>query len=480
MEHPSLCVPDEFSRYQLLKKSAVHRWKTQNSGDQGSKSDESFKRTTAPNRKMSSFFGNIFATSPSTALVQQTPMRKDRYGETASIQSPTVPSSLRGSVTSFESSAFSNASYNPTPANGGTNILSRLVNLYGQEYLQRTDTLRDEDSLILHMFETGITYTYMPFSHLERVKQDRIVSDAAVLNSFWLQAELINRFTTPFQQAGGEGLPAGLGAFRFSVRFGDVWGWVMENVGALERGAGEKVVSVSEPIKCAGVDYRVLLSVEVDDRFKGVGDAKSGVARQKGVRPPSLFRMNRSKSLDDLKGDGDGGAAAGVGKLDALEADLLTRKFVLKATLQRNRVHGMMSGVASPNSGRQQQRQSVAPPIAYTIFAVDTSSFVNGVSLVQKPVTSCDFDGTGFVNCFAVPKGAEVGIGLSTGTAGSERAGGGASKAMKQFCDNFKIRASGSPNAGGRCESRVVVTGANGADGGRDLWLVVNIDLFSS
>ncbi|KAI9350688.1 hypothetical protein BDR26DRAFT_851339 [Obelidium mucronatum] len=393
IESPMLAVPDEFSRYQLLKKAAAYRWRKATTG---SATDDGIKRvSTIGNKKMTAFFGSLFSASSSSLPSSPSASNIKQNLDTASIHSTRIPSSLRGSVASFESSVFGSIcgggqSHNHSGPPAPTSYLSRLVNLYGQEYLKTNElsAFRDEETLVLQMFETGIIYTYMSFAQLEKVKADRIVSDTAVLNSFWMQAELINRFTTPFQQIGSGGLsngfPGVVGPFRFSVCLKGLYGFVMDNLEAV--GKGEKCVVASEGVKCAGIDYRVLVAVEVNEKYekKEMDDVppRSGISK-----PPSLFQMNRSKSLDDLKaGKGvHGGGEYGI--FQGVEDDLVSRKFVLKATLQRNRAHGM-----SGNSGSQQQRSAnPTPPISYSIYLLDPSTFVNGVTLVQQPVTNVRF-----------------------------------------------------------------------------------------
>ncbi|KAJ3031947.1 UNVERIFIED_CONTAM: hypothetical protein HDU68_010027 [Siphonaria sp. JEL0065] len=520
IDSPSLAVHDEFTRYQLLKRAAVYRWRKISSCPSTTEDGSGIKRvTTIGNKKMSAFFGSLFTTNstPSSPI----PMKCDEKWkqqhstgqEASSTHSPKVPNSLRGSVASFESSVFSSVYGGPSNNNNNgvpqsTSCLSRLVNLYSQEYLKTNDSSpRDEEILILHMFETSIVYTYMSFAQLEKVKADKIVSDSAVLNSFWMQAELINRFTTPFQQiGGGGGFPGVVGPFRFSVCVKGLYGFVMDHMEGISK--GEKCVVASEGVKCAGIDYRVLVAVEVDEKYeRKEGDLGSSSTVMS--KPPSLFRMNRSKSLDDLKQkSGAGGKDGGV--LQGLEDDLVSRKFLLKATLQRNRTHGVYGGNGGSSQGGASQRVgNAAPPISYSIYLSDASNFNNGATLVQKPVTMCDFDGTGFVKGFSVPKSGNscsadgasktnnsavvsttaaahpknlIGTSASMSRMGSQTSI--LQEKLKKVRDSFTSRASTtSVNSGSISRKnhglRVSGAGSSGKDG-EGIWLAVNIKLFEN
>ncbi|KAJ3284896.1 hypothetical protein HDU79_007758 [Rhizoclosmatium sp. JEL0117] len=466
IESPFLCVPDEFSRYQLLKRAAIYRWRK--SYMSVSSTEESSKRgLQLPAKKMSTFFNSLFTNTTGS------PSKCDPSPSIAT-NSPQIPSSLRGSVASFESSIFGSVAPSTTSPHlhpSTTSILSRLVNLYGQEYLRvAADASRDEETCTLSLFESAIVYTYMPFAHLERVKQDRIVSDSAVLTSFWIQAELINRFTTPFQNGSGSGLS--LGPFRFSVRFPGVVGWVLDNLEAVER--GEKVVTAGTGVKCAGVDYRVLLTVEIDEKYQkdSQGDKGNAGVSKVGMQPPSLFRMNRSKSLDDLKG-----RTVDLQELKkGIEEDLLTKKYILKATLQRNRTAHGMSAVSSPSGPSQRSSQVSPQPISYAIYAFDPQAFQNGTSLVQKPVTTCEFDGTGYIKGFAVPKGSGSSPRISTHSMSRTAS---QTSLMKQMRDTFKIRSSKGRHSGSLVRKTPMMGYSRSSDA-EDLWLTVSILLFSS
>jgi hypothetical protein len=91
------------------------------------------------------------------------------------------------------------------------------------------------------IFEKCPVYTYMTFPQLETVKNDGIVPSSTVLSSYWLQAELA---TNP---------SIGIPKFRFACKFLDV------STHFLEDGAPDMY---SEPVSCAGIQYRILISRE--------------------------------------------------------------------------------------------------------------------------------------------------------------------------------------------------------------------------
>ncbi|ORY41882.1 hypothetical protein BCR33DRAFT_767263 [Rhizoclosmatium globosum] len=446
IESPFLCVPDEFSRYQLLKRAAIYRWRK--SYMSVSSTEESSKRgLQLPAKKMSTFFNSLFTNTTGS------PSKCDPSPSIAT-NSPQIPSSLRGSVASFESSIFGSVAPSTTSPHlhpSTTSILSRLVNLYGQEYLRvAADASRDEETCTLSLFESAIVYTYMPFAHLERVKQDRIVSDSAVLTSFWIQAELINRFTTPFQTEVEVG-------FRWD-RFGFLFGfrelldgcWI---IWKLLRGV-----------------RRLLLREQYQKDSQG-DKGNAGVSKV-GMQPPSLFRMNRSKSLDDLKG-----RTVDLQELKkGIEEDLLTKKYILKATLQRNRTAHGMSAVSSPSGPSQRSSQVSPQPISYAIYAFDPQAFQNGTSLVQKPITTCEFDGTGYIKGFAVPKGSGSSTRISTHSMSRTAS---QTSLMKQMRDTFKIRSSKGRHSGSLVRKTPMMGHSRSSDA-EDLWLTVSINLFSS
>ncbi|KAI8612030.1 hypothetical protein BC830DRAFT_1138640 [Chytriomyces sp. MP71] len=527
VENNALCLPDEFTRYQFLKGASVARWKhTQQISDEAS---STIKRSTATKRA-SGFFGSLFNQnlqngSPSdvkNGIKVQLVGRKevDRLGSfnASGTASPQTANSFRGSIASFQSSIFSGTTslsnmqshhqnqlgQSPTHP-GGTTTLTRLVNLYGQDYLKSDMAASKEtDAAILHMFETSIIYTYMTFAQLERVKADRIVSDTAVLNSFWMQAELINRFTTPTfpgsTSTSGAALPSALGPFRFSAKFSGLQAFVIERADAIER--GEKVVVASEPIKCAGIDFRLLLSVEVGEKFRetSVATGEKRVSLATGTRhlqTPLLLNMNRSRSIDDLNPRANHLEMGILGQY--FEDSTRPRRFVLKASLQRSRMHSGGVTAATTPRGHQgaSQGQGQQQPIAFSIFAFNAAAFRRGVTLSQRPVTMCDFEGSGYAHEFGVPFAHNF---LDLGGGGEdESVGGGTEKRigkqksmyskMKVLGESLKMKVGGgNANAGGMVG---VVSGVAGMgalrkrvamvnDEGKDIWLAASICLFPS
>ncbi|KAJ3133671.1 hypothetical protein HK100_004218 [Physocladia obscura] len=450
VESPMLCVAGEFARYEILKRWAVARWRRTNSAAAVSAAAAVAAANLA--KRKSGFLSSMFGDQSRRDGVENTLQNNSVNGRpgigNGGTSSPTIAESLRESVMSFESSLFGGGGGSSARGGGpmgfaSTSILSRLVNLYGQDYLRTAGNdvaaiENNEPMTVLGLFESAIVYTYMTFVQLERVKADRIVSDASVLNSFWMQAELINRFTTPFQSNSGNNgssrsssssstingsLSAslsGLGAFRFAVKFSGLRDFVRNNFEAIDR--GEKVVLASEAIKCAGIDYRVLISVELDEKFRKnlVGHKQQQQKDQRVKR--RLFQLKKSKSMDDMKISTVSRSSVEMGVIaeqEQKEMDEFWSKYVLKATLQRNRIHGgvvgggngggfssLPSSQNAKNGGTHanQRQTNNAPPIAYTVHKFDTTNFTNGLTLLQEPVTTCGFDGTGFIKTFSLPK----------------------------------------------------------------------------
>ncbi|KAJ3240393.1 hypothetical protein HDU81_003792 [Chytriomyces hyalinus] len=599
VEADSLCIPDEFSRYLFLKNAAIARWKLQHDPQSQSTSEKDCftpKRASNLNKRASGFFGALFnQTSSSTGKgpgdAASRKSGEDKPDEESSFQSPQgsaslyLPGSYHGSLASFQSSsAFtssttsmsngfqkfggsSNSSVSNLSNAGNTmnriHAVTRLVNLYGQDFLRKrggsNENLsenamlqqQDKDATILQLFETAVVYTYMTFAQLERVKSDAIVSDTAVLNSFWMQAELINRFTTPYTSisvpTNPAVFPAPVGPFRFTVKFSGLQALALEKADAVERGE-RVVVAASEPVKCCGIDFRIILALEVGrDYASAINPAPSDaqyhrgqksqvstpVAKKQFIPPPSakkggggavatpakriqtpfLLNMNRSLSLDDLNART---SRMELGVVAPYLNDSVARvsRFVLKASLQRSRIHA--TGTApqpahgSGANGKQpmlQQNMAIAvkaPVMAFRLYAFDAGEVGHeGCNLDQvNPVTWCGFDGNGDSREFGVPFGCDFGgeeEGVDDNAGSVNNGGGGGGSRGKKEGDSgkgvhksvyskmkrgFKLRGLGSSS---RLTDAGSVGGVMGGmrrriDGlqgeGRDLFISASISLF--
>ncbi|KAJ3160411.1 hypothetical protein HDU86_000745 [Geranomyces michiganensis] len=282
----------------------------------------------------------------------------------------------------------------PAPAQQRTSIVHTR---YGPGSLPHSarDVATNEDTVMAGVFQTAIIYTHMTFPQLELVKADGIVPDAVVLESFWMQAELMSgraRDGAATEAAGGE--PRSFGKFRFCVPF--------RNVGEFFAGKGKGPteaetagpsslapaasnsggVLLSNLVVCAGLQYRVLLSVAEDHTSceDGGDDARHGAPGS-----PSVARSSRTKTP------------------------------LLRALLQRNRV-----GEAKRSRGDGQSSRTgpllPKPPISYRIFIFWRGDFLRSCGRVGRrtqwdrfvhPVTQCEFNGEGFVNGFAMPEADE-------------------------------------------------------------------------
>ncbi|KAJ3014336.1 hypothetical protein HKX48_005212 [Thoreauomyces humboldtii] len=269
-------------------------------------------------------------------------------------------------------------------AQSGPGASSSIVHThFGPGKLPPSANASPEDTVMAGIFQTAVVYTYMTFPQLEVVKKDGIVPDAVVLESFWMQAELMN---------GGAGLPAGgrgFGKFRFAVRFRDVAEYfqtcasggktqIREVVdvetaggpsGSGSTAAKKKKIMISESIVCAGLQYRVLLSLaeeEEGDELASPSPSTDG----RGSRPP------RSRPL-------------------------------LRALLQRNRLGEPKR--SRGNVGAAAAAAAVVnPSISYRICVFNPDDFASEArnedwKRFVEPVTKCDFDGNGFVRGFREP-----------------------------------------------------------------------------
>lgn len=91
------------------------------------------------------------------------------------------------------------------------------------------------------MFQTSINYTFMTFPQLESIKNDLIIPESKILQSYWLQTKLLTQKHSMIPP------------FRFSRTFRNI---------AASFESGESLFS--EPLACCGIQYRLLLSREGD------------------------------------------------------------------------------------------------------------------------------------------------------------------------------------------------------------------------
>ncbi|KAJ3387981.1 hypothetical protein HDU84_000372 [Entophlyctis sp. JEL0112] len=414
VDSPSLCVRVEFERYVLLRtvaraRTVALRSARPNLRTQWLGTDEPPRASSqrgAANSSAGGFFGMLLST-PVAAAAESAGFRSPR-------SSVAMSSRLQRSATVSSIATSSECVFPLDP-----DVQRRLGNLVGSGSSGFVDA-DDEALQTLQIFETALVYTFMTFEQLERVKQDGVVSDSAVLNSFWMQAELINRFTTPYKSGSSlindvaKGItdigPVG-GTFRFTATFSGLRAFIQSSFATLEK--GEKAIIASAVTKCAGIDYRVLISVELSSKTS----LESGPVqhRHQAMKKKISKVIRKTKSLDDLNGSSMSAGkdlsyecAKLVEQQEIKEINEFWERFVLKATLQRNRVHGNGGIANSPSGGggrknQNQQRQvNSAPPVSYSIFKFDGNC--SGMDNSLEPVTCCDFDGTGFVKTFAVPR----------------------------------------------------------------------------
>ncbi|TPX57469.1 hypothetical protein PhCBS80983_g03820 [Powellomyces hirtus] len=291
---------------------------------------------------------------------------------------------------------------------------------FGPGTLPPTAQASAEDTVMAGVFQTAIVYTYMTFPQLELVKKDGIVPDAVVLESFWMQAELMNGGNAGLGGLNGRGLPSlgrNFGKFRFAVEFRDIYDYFFgpsARSSSAGKGKGPSIypnaaedaernapkrkdIMISKSVVCAGLQYRVLLSIAKDEEE----DKENGPTGSEALSP------RRTEEPP-------------------------TGRPVLRALLQRNKIgeskRNRQSGDdKSSTSSAQKMRASASTPgpsISYRIFMFNRDDFMGrrgeGESAASTPreckpkgrnwdafvdpVTACDFDGDGFVRGFVVPE----------------------------------------------------------------------------
>ncbi|KAI8837589.1 hypothetical protein BC829DRAFT_404978 [Chytridium lagenaria] len=161
-----LAVTSEFERYELLKSIVLIRRRSMRNVVASMESGESTKRP-------SSLFGDYMELGSAV------------FGRLGGGAKRKVPDDVK--VGSSSSQEVPRPLGTPDMAQGlkaKNQAVSGLLNLYGALGGAQTDAELMEDNVIMSLFDTGIRYTYMSFTDLEKVKGDKI--------SFWMQAEMTN------------------------------------------------------------------------------------------------------------------------------------------------------------------------------------------------------------------------------------------------------------------------------------------------
>ena len=191
-----------------------------------------------------------------------------------------------------------------------------------------------QDGSRMMILKSSINYVHMSFEDLSICRNDQLIPDETILKSFWKQSELIN----------GVGYPgAQIQEFRFSARFLDTGNLLNDN-------KPEKTFS-SDPISCAGAQYRVILCRS--DNQSTPENLEDCIVIENDKIPQSS-RTGKSK-------------------------------MIIKALLQRTRS-------ASNNLHKDKYN------ISYKLYCFDRNAFIKGKiqdAAFFEPVTVCNFDGSG-------------------------------------------------------------------------------------
>ena len=194
---------------------------------------------------------------------------------------------------------------------------------------------KTEESVKRELFQNTITYTYMSFQELLKCKQDDIVLESTILSSFWEQAEMIHSIDSK----------KSISDFRFAVHFSS-----LSQLFADDHEKQLDKMVCSDPVYCAGTQYRVLLSRE---------DAKN---HKDEIRPVICLDDDVSQQSDPTEP-------------------------CVRVLLQRTR---SATNVESNQSS-----------LCYSIYGFDRSSFMKGQLQRQRftePWTVCNSNGSGYAN----------------------------------------------------------------------------------
>ena len=218
----------------------------------------------------------------------------------------------------------------------------------------------------------------MTFDQLARVRRDNIVPERELLQSLWLQTSLTNqplstRRLRPPSVRGPDAASAlkhKLPIFRFSVVFKNV-------VKSFQEGAQQGMWNVSsEPVSCAGVQYRVVLSlvemIEATDGHEGVrglqGNEETVEEADSCMASPIKMSRRGTPRLEE------GAEDHGVGELGSEGSeDAETRA---KASTEATReLRVMLQRKSVSASSRRSTKTTDHSAIDYRIYAFDTNSF---------------------------------------------------------------------------------------------------------
>lgn len=201
-----------------------------------------------------------------------------------------------------------------------------------------------ENGIKLELFTSNIIYTHMTFHQLQVVKKDGIVPEEVLLMSLWDQTEFLHSLDPNSSKK--------VPRFRFAVRFTNLQDLFPTTTGD-DKKSGDKSI-FSEPIMCAGAQYRVILCRE---ETKAIPERSA---------PIQVEDDQTESALSDAAPKGG--------------------KPVIKALLQRTRA-------ASASTSTQARIE-----IAYSVYAFDRSAFMKGRiqdTSFFDPLTVCGFDGGG-------------------------------------------------------------------------------------
>ncbi|KAI8809564.1 hypothetical protein BJ742DRAFT_228324 [Cladochytrium replicatum] len=233
-----------------------------------------------------------------------------------------------------------------------------------------------EDAAFASIFHTGIIYTYMSF------EKDEIVPAPIILESFWIQAGLTQRGVQSTTAMGAQSgtrstpLPSHSKVFRFAATFRNVIGYFFP-AGVPRRGdkvvESTKVLS-SDPAGCAGVSFRVQLSVKwTDNDENGRGQFQLRAVLQRTSRVAS--------SAASIKAGQSG--------------------------LSRGNSTSSINGTSNENPVSPMEQ------VSYSLFAFDRARFTTDIEGEQQqnqdwrrfhiPVTQCKVNGEGYTEGFDLP-----------------------------------------------------------------------------
>ncbi|KAJ3326753.1 hypothetical protein HDU76_012675 [Blyttiomyces sp. JEL0837] len=418
VECDGLAVADEFERYTLLKKVTVSRRKhlRANGRADGDNMIPSMGGRSNVSRLFESIISSVAGAKrprgsdgelPASKSLNHSPARGmlgagERDEKAAQVQfSDSQPAA--NSSRFFTQSSQSGVS---TPTDQNLRSIPGLSNLYGDLGRPLNDIEEHEDTVIASVFKNGITYTFMTFAQLEKVKMDKIVPDSSVMQSFWMQAELANRIGSPHQgtiaprpsEMGSQSIMtsdmlASMGNFKFAVRFRNVRNFfkvhptrTWENVTMAEK---DKMMP-SDPVKCAGADFRLLLALAAEDSISANPTNQGGNASQETTE--SQKTSNADASQKSVAG------AFPLRTASLKQNGSKKTRLALKAHLQRLR---------SNNSGGPSTSKNLPKTPSYSLYVFDIGKFKTDTSQQWKeyknPVTTCDFEGVGHVRPFPFP-----------------------------------------------------------------------------